>query len=159
MEGRYVVKKAYDFIAPMECDDQFCKFIRRMLVPSKVGFFVWRLCLDRLATKWNIQKRGVVQGKELMCGLCNEVVEESNHFFYMCRKVELLKKDRIIEGENFIGVFGFWGASKILVYIINIYSPCDLPSKRALWASLKNLIIEIGGTWCLMGDFNVVRNE
>ncbi|GKV50269.1 hypothetical protein SLEP1_g56981 [Rubroshorea leprosula] len=45
------------------------------------------------------------------------------------------------------------------VYIINIYSPCDLPSKRALWASLKNLITEIGGNWCLMGDFNAVRNE
>ncbi|GKV34650.1 hypothetical protein SLEP1_g43008 [Rubroshorea leprosula] len=49
--------------------------------------------------------------------------------------------------------------ARIPVYIVNVYSPCDLPSKRALWASLKNLISEIGGNWCLMGDFNAVRNE
>ncbi|GKV01589.1 hypothetical protein SLEP1_g14135 [Rubroshorea leprosula] len=49
--------------------------------------------------------------------------------------------------------------ARIPVYIINIYSPCDPPRKRALWASLKNLISEIGGNWCLMGDFNAVRNQ
>ncbi|GKV47213.1 hypothetical protein SLEP1_g54131 [Rubroshorea leprosula] len=72
---------------------------------------------------------------------------------------DLLVKNRTIEGDNFIGVFGFWGASRTPVYIINIYSPCDLSSKRVLWVSLKNLIIETGGNWCLMGDFNAVRSE
>ncbi|GKV17381.1 hypothetical protein SLEP1_g27896 [Rubroshorea leprosula] len=72
---------------------------------------------------------------------------------------ELLKKDRIIEGDNFIGIFGFWGVANTPVYIINIYSPCDLAGKRALWAALKILILENGGNWCLMGDFNAVRNE
>ncbi|GKU92387.1 hypothetical protein SLEP1_g6121 [Rubroshorea leprosula] len=72
---------------------------------------------------------------------------------------DLLEKNRTIEGENFIGVLGFWGASRTPVYIINIYSPCDLSSKRVLWVSLKNLIIETGGNWCLMGDFNAVRSE
>ncbi|GKV06521.1 hypothetical protein SLEP1_g18404 [Rubroshorea leprosula] len=72
---------------------------------------------------------------------------------------ELLKKDRIIEGDNFIGIFEFWGVANTPVYIINIYFLCDLAGKRALWATLKILILENGGNWCLMGDFNAVRNE
>ncbi|GLT29062.1 hypothetical protein SLA2020_039510 [Shorea laevis] len=60
-DGRYEVKKAYDFLAPLErlLDEQWSKLIWCKLVPSKVSFFGWRLCLDRLPTKWNIRKRGV----------------------------------------------------------------------------------------------------
>ncbi|GKV36551.1 hypothetical protein SLEP1_g44670 [Rubroshorea leprosula] len=34
-----------------------------------------------------------------------------------------------------------------------------IDGKRALWTSLKNLITGTGGNWCLMGDFNAIRNE
>lgn len=70
-----------------------------------------------------------------------------------------LKKEKITEGENFVGVFGFWGVSAIPVHIVNIYSPCHLLGKRALWTSLKNLIMDNGGNWCLMSNFNAIRKE
>ncbi|GKV27596.1 hypothetical protein SLEP1_g36755 [Rubroshorea leprosula] len=58
MDGKYVVKLAYDFLASTErvLEDQMCKLIGCRLVPSKVAFFGWRLCLDRLSTKNNLQK-------------------------------------------------------------------------------------------------------
>ncbi|GKU89920.1 hypothetical protein SLEP1_g3989 [Rubroshorea leprosula] len=61
MDGRYVVKIAYDYLDSMEgvLEDQRCKLIWCRLVPSKVAFFGWRLCLNRLPTKENLQKRGV----------------------------------------------------------------------------------------------------
>ncbi|GKU96326.1 hypothetical protein SLEP1_g9574 [Rubroshorea leprosula] len=89
-KGRYGVKKAYDFLAPTECvlDEQWRKLIWCKLVPSKVSFFGWRLCLDRLPTQWNIRKRGVpLQEEELKCVLCKDKVEEVNHLFSMCKEV------------------------------------------------------------------------
>ncbi|GKV46852.1 hypothetical protein SLEP1_g53813 [Rubroshorea leprosula] len=62
MDGQYGVKLAYDFLASTErvLEDQMCKLIGCRLVPSKVAFFGWRLCLDRLPTKNNLQKRGIL---------------------------------------------------------------------------------------------------
>ncbi|GKV09171.1 hypothetical protein SLEP1_g20713 [Rubroshorea leprosula] len=70
---------------------------------------------------------------------------------------KILKKKETIEGDNFIGVFGLWGLEEIPVYILNIYSPCQLTSKRALWEELQGLINNRKGLWCLAGDFNALR--
>ncbi|GLU02749.1 hypothetical protein SLE2022_199870 [Rubroshorea leprosula] len=70
---------------------------------------------------------------------------------------KILKKKETIEGDNFIGVFGLWGVEEIPVYILNIYSPCQLSSKRVLWEELQVLINSRKGKWCLAGDFNAVR--
>ncbi|GKV27405.1 hypothetical protein SLEP1_g36578 [Rubroshorea leprosula] len=72
---------------------------------------------------------------------------------------KVFRKIDVIEGENFLGVSGLWGEEDSLVYIINIYSPCQLPGKRALWEELQGLITSRGGKWCLAGDFNAVRKE
>lgn len=58
LDGRYVVKLAYEFLASTDCvlEDQLCKLIWCKLVPSKVAFFGWRLYLDRLPTKRNPKK-------------------------------------------------------------------------------------------------------
>ncbi|GLT32356.1 hypothetical protein SLA2020_070280 [Shorea laevis] len=71
--GIYVVKNAYAFLGPKRniLDEQECKLIWCKFVPSKVNFFGWRLCLDRLATKGNLQRRGILlQGEGMLCGLC-----------------------------------------------------------------------------------------
>ncbi|GKV29207.1 hypothetical protein SLEP1_g38153 [Rubroshorea leprosula] len=62
MDGKYEVKLAYDFLATTEgvLEDQMCQLIGCRLVPSKVAFFGWRLCLDRLPTKENLQKCGIL---------------------------------------------------------------------------------------------------
>ncbi|GKV32054.1 hypothetical protein SLEP1_g40687 [Rubroshorea leprosula] len=63
------------------------------------------------------------------------------------------------EGENFIGIEGVWGPEGVVVFILNVYSPCQLSGKRVLWAELKILVLDRQGYWCIAGDFNAVRNE
>lgn len=57
-----------------------------------------------------------------------------------------------------MGVFGFWDKDSISVYIINVYSPCDLVGKKVLWTDLINVLSSAKGNWCLLGDFNVIKN-
>ncbi|GKU93948.1 hypothetical protein SLEP1_g7497 [Rubroshorea leprosula] len=70
---------------------------------------------------------------------------------------KVLKKMEVIEGNNFIGISALWGEERISVYILNIYSPCQLMGKRILWDDLQGLINSKKGNWCLAGDFNAVR--
>ncbi|GKV42304.1 hypothetical protein SLEP1_g49718 [Rubroshorea leprosula] len=70
---------------------------------------------------------------------------------------DVLKKTEVIEGKDFIGVFGEWGEDRLPVYILNIYSSCHLEEKRALWKELLKLITSRKGNWCLGGDFNAAR--
>ncbi|GKU92853.1 hypothetical protein SLEP1_g6524 [Rubroshorea leprosula] len=89
VEGRYVVKTAYESLAPEDrlLEEQLCNVIWCKMVPSKVGVFGWRLCLDRLPTRWNLRKRGVVlQEDGMVCGLCKEGVEDVNHLFCTCKE-------------------------------------------------------------------------
>ncbi|GKV32816.1 hypothetical protein SLEP1_g41389 [Rubroshorea leprosula] len=68
----------------------------------------------------------------------------------------VFERKEVIEGRSFIGVFGVWGEEKILIHLVNIYSPCTLAGKRELWEELGNLINRRKGRWCLGGDFNAV---
>ncbi|GKV29201.1 hypothetical protein SLEP1_g38147 [Rubroshorea leprosula] len=68
-----------------------------------------------------------------------------------------LKKKRVLEGEYCIGIEGVWGTEEVLVCIINVYSPCQIMGKRALWIELKNMVTGGGSMWCVVGDFNAIR--
>ncbi|GAU23839.1 hypothetical protein TSUD_380010 [Trifolium subterraneum] len=47
-----------------------------------------------------------------------------------------------------------------VVYIVNIYSPCNLSGKKKLWEELVALKNQSdGGEWCLGGDFNAVLHQ
>ena len=66
--------------------------------------------------------------------------------------------ERKVTGNGFIMRVGQWLKEAQQVHIVNIYSPCDIQSKRVLWDSvlqLKNL--NPGGLWCILGDFNSIR--
>ncbi|GKV02142.1 hypothetical protein SLEP1_g14612 [Rubroshorea leprosula] len=105
--GQYKVKVAYDFLASYVrlLDTHLCKFIWCRLVPSKVSFFGWSLCLDRLPTKRNLQKRGVcLQQEELLYGLRHEVVEEVDHLFCTCREAWLI----------WVKVLRWWGIETVM---------------------------------------------
>ncbi|GKV17695.1 hypothetical protein SLEP1_g28164 [Rubroshorea leprosula] len=109
-DGKYVVKQAYEFLESTKSilNDWLCKLIWCRLVPSKVSFFGWRLCLQRLPTKWNLQKRGVVLEGGLMCGLCTEEVEDINHVFCTCKEVWLI----------WVMVLSWWGFEVVLPDIL-----------------------------------------
>ncbi|GLT40903.1 hypothetical protein SLA2020_150010 [Shorea laevis] len=73
--GFYSVKGAYEFLTPKSCcfDEKWVKVIWNKYVPSKLSVFGWRLFLNRLATKENLCKRGIVlSGGDTGCPLCHE---------------------------------------------------------------------------------------
>ncbi|GKV26502.1 hypothetical protein SLEP1_g35790 [Rubroshorea leprosula] len=107
VEGRYVVKTAYEYLAPEDrlLEKHLCKVIWCKMVPSKVGIFGWRLCLDRLPTRWNLRKRGVVlQEDGIVCGLCKEGVEDVNHLFCTCKEAWLV----------WVMVIKWWGVEVVM---------------------------------------------
>lgn len=54
-------------------------------IPSKIQIFLLRLFLDRLATKDQLLKRGIIFGGNVpFCILCNGSKESSHHLFLMC---------------------------------------------------------------------------
>jgi hypothetical protein len=60
-------------------------------------------------------------------------------------------------GEGFIGVCLEWGVLKTICFVINVYSKCDLVSKRSLWSSIILSKRHYGsGNWCVVGDFNAI---
>jgi endonuclease/exonuclease/phosphatase family metal-dependent hydrolase len=60
-------------------------------------------------------------------------------------------------GEGFVGVCLEWGRLKSICFVINVYSKCDLASKRRLWSNILICKRGIGdGRWCVVGDFNAV---
>jgi len=60
-------------------------------------------------------------------------------------------------GNGFVGVCVDWGVHNKRCFIMNIYSKCDLMSKKAMWESI-GLVRHAWGqrAWCLIGDFNSV---
>jgi exonuclease III len=60
-------------------------------------------------------------------------------------------------GEGFVGVCLEWGILKSICFVVNVYSKCDLPSKRRLWDNISMSKVGFGrGRWCVVGDFNAV---
>ncbi|CAJ2642584.1 unnamed protein product [Trifolium pratense] len=62
------------------------------------------------------------------------------------------------KGEGFVGVCLEWGVLKTICFVVNVYSKCDIVSKRRLWNNLLNCKRGLGdGRWCVVGDFNAIR--
>ncbi|GLT47053.1 hypothetical protein SLA2020_207750 [Shorea laevis] len=88
----YSAKKAYTFLDDSNpcLDESYYKLIWNQYVPSKVSVFIWRLLLNRLPSKDNLILRGVKDLSNSNCVLCGAEMEDINHLFAKCRKVQLL---------------------------------------------------------------------
>nr|GEV83348.1 RNA-directed DNA polymerase, eukaryota [Tanacetum cinerariifolium] len=58
-------------------------------IPIKINVFVWRARLDRLPTRSNLVRRGVVLDSSL-CPLCGLVPEDTHHVLFRCDTVKLI---------------------------------------------------------------------
>nr|GEY24553.1 RNA-directed DNA polymerase, eukaryota [Tanacetum cinerariifolium] len=56
---------------------------QRIYVPIKVNVFAWRARLDRLPTRDNLAKRGVIMVSSL-CPICGLFPENAQHLFFGC---------------------------------------------------------------------------
>ncbi|XP_058742452.1 uncharacterized protein LOC131614937 [Vicia villosa] len=55
------------------------------LIPQKVKLFGWRLLRNRLATRDQLIRRGILEGDDnCRCPLCNSAAESSEHLFLRC---------------------------------------------------------------------------
>ncbi|GLT87102.1 hypothetical protein SLE2022_052020 [Rubroshorea leprosula] len=61
-------------------------------------------------------------------------------------------------GDGYLGIKGQWGVKKEVCFFVNIYAPNERKKKVALWDELRQRIVEEGGRWMLVGDFNAVRS-
>ncbi|GLU05147.1 hypothetical protein SLE2022_222630 [Rubroshorea leprosula] len=106
-DGSYSVKVAYDFLTPKVSilDGKWSKIIWSKYVPSKLSVFGWRLFLNRLATRENLCKRGIVLlGEDVGCGLCHEGVEQLQHIFCECKGVWIV----------WMKILDWWGLQSVL---------------------------------------------
>lgn len=65
--------------------------------------------------------------------------------------------DAVLPGGGYLGVYGSWKGCHVKVTIFNVYGPQEAAAKRVLWSNLLRIRAENDSPWCLMGDFNAVR--
>ncbi|XP_058734229.1 uncharacterized protein LOC131605960 [Vicia villosa] len=91
--GIFSVKSCYDrFMAilsgnPMEAIKvKALSHLWKCLAPSRILFFGWRFILDRIATRDQLVRRGILQeGNDSLCALCLLEEESIEHLSYYCR--------------------------------------------------------------------------
>lgn len=53
-------------------------------VPIKINVFLWRLTLNKLPSRMNLDRKGI-DLDFLLCPICQEDVETVNHIFFNCK--------------------------------------------------------------------------
>jgi hypothetical protein len=61
------------------------KSIWKSAVPSKVSALAWQVFLNRIPSKMNLARRGIVHLDDTTCPLCGDEQETSCHIFLHCR--------------------------------------------------------------------------
>jgi hypothetical protein len=92
IDGGFSVKSLYVFLErgllPQNTLSQSAlfafKYIWRPVVPSKVSALAWQLMLDKIPTRENLYKRGIIHIDDALCPLCNGAVESVRHLFLHC---------------------------------------------------------------------------
>ena len=62
----------------------FTKVVWKGLVPRKVEIFAWFVIIGSLNTKDKLYKFGIIQQDQVLCTLCNNLVESNGHLFFTC---------------------------------------------------------------------------
>ncbi|XP_058726229.1 uncharacterized protein LOC131597556 [Vicia villosa] len=91
--GSFTVKSCYEFFKkflsgqPMESDKvKALNFLWKFKVPPKILCFAWRFLLNRLATRDQLVRRGVLEeGIDSSCALCGFGEESLSHLFFLCK--------------------------------------------------------------------------
>jgi len=72
---------------------------------------------------------------------------------------KVFKVERRVNGRGLILLEGVWHQDMQKMFIVNVYAPCDIDGKRALWDSIRQLKNpQNEGLWCVLGDFNSIRH-
>ncbi|GLT34863.1 hypothetical protein SLA2020_093550 [Shorea laevis] len=148
--GEYTVKKAYSLLGSEQrvLEKDFCKVIWNNFLPGRVSFFAWRLFLDRLPTKLNLERRDFQLERGVnSCGKCGEEVEDEGHIMLSCNFAHQVWM-KCFSWWGYVAVFpntveeayrqvalGFFDAKmqKVWSFVFNVIS-------WSLWIARKNFI-------------------
>ncbi|XP_028206315.1 uncharacterized protein LOC114389777 [Glycine soja] len=68
--------------------------------------------------------------------------------------------ERKEKGRSFLMLEGTCCCNNQKLIFVNVYAPCDLVGKKALWDELRQLkASNPSGMWCFLGDFNSIRSS
>ncbi|GJT44617.1 RNA-directed DNA polymerase, eukaryota [Tanacetum coccineum] len=82
-EGNFCVKDARDLLDEvfLPKENVVTRWIKS--IPIKINVFAWKLHLDRIPTRINLDRRGV-QVPSILCPVCNDAHEDTSHLFFSC---------------------------------------------------------------------------
>ncbi|GKV48319.1 hypothetical protein SLEP1_g55143 [Rubroshorea leprosula] len=87
--GQYSTKTVYSLLTWEQVELKEEKTYKRIwnpILPSKISAFNWQLVLDKIPTKANLIRRGIIKDvTETKCALCNEEEENATHLFLKCK--------------------------------------------------------------------------
>ncbi|XP_058733344.1 uncharacterized protein LOC131604950 [Vicia villosa] len=84
--GQYSVKEAYEILmarTPSDGETNYSEAWNRF-IPLKVAVLVWRLFQNKIASKDNLVKRGVLNQTQSDCPYGCAVTENASHIFFEC---------------------------------------------------------------------------
>ncbi|GLT48447.1 hypothetical protein SLA2020_220710 [Shorea laevis] len=86
-KGKYTVASAYNFINQTQDNgfDTHYRLIWDNNLPMKISAFAWKALQNKIPTKENLQKRGMIEENiETKCIFCGEQTESSTHILFSC---------------------------------------------------------------------------
>jgi hypothetical protein len=83
---RYMVKSAYNYLTSSDVaiDDRCNHVLWLKQISLKVNIFIWRLFMNRLATKMNLFRRNILDYNDSFCSTSCEFLEDQDHLFLSC---------------------------------------------------------------------------
>ncbi|GJU32050.1 RNA-directed DNA polymerase, eukaryota [Tanacetum coccineum] len=75
------VASARSLIDSCTLDDRSSATRWNNMIPIKVNVFLWRLSLNKLPSRMNLDRKGI-EVDSLLCHICHEIVETANHTFF-----------------------------------------------------------------------------
>ncbi|GKV38790.1 hypothetical protein SLEP1_g46663 [Rubroshorea leprosula] len=85
--GKYSVRSAYNLLNQKQDDrpDHKFKLIWDSKTPLKISAFAWKALQNRIPTKENLLKRGMIEETTgTKCTLCGEKIETASHILFSC---------------------------------------------------------------------------
>lgn len=92
-------------------------------------------------------------------GFCQITAEGRSGGILSIWKKDSFQAINAFAGRGFLCVEGRWNGISELISIINVYAPQDDGQKRTLWLDICSYLATSSNLFCLMGDFNTVRNQ
>ncbi|GKV38230.1 hypothetical protein SLEP1_g46166 [Rubroshorea leprosula] len=145
----YTVRKAYSLMASQNriLEPRICKKLWGKLIPSEISCFGWHLILKGLPTKAGLLTKGIqLQEEETFCCICRKELEDENHLFATCSKIQSL----------WMRCYNWWGISLPLSNTISLLCEAHNIGIKKLVNSEVWFLIFLVVTWSIWHTRNFI---